>query len=36
MQRSIIINASQDNKKLSVKLSCTAFEVSCNNCNSNF
>jgi len=34
MQRSIIINASQDDKKLSIKLSCTAFKVFCNNCNS--
>jgi len=36
MQRSIIINALQNNKKLSVKLSYTAFEASCNNCNFNF
>ncbi len=34
MWRSIIINASQDDKKLSIKLSYTAFKVSCNNCNS--
>jgi len=36
MQRSVIINTSQDDKKLSVKLSCITFRVSCNNCNSNF
>ncbi len=34
MQRSVIINASQDDKKLSVKLSCTAFKASCNSYNS--
>ena len=34
MQRPITVNASQDDKKLSIKLSCTAFRVSCNNCNS--
>ncbi len=36
MQRSVTVNASQDDKKLSIKLSHTAFEVSCNNCNSDF
>ncbi len=35
MQRSIIINVLQDDKKLSVKLSYTIFEVSYNSCNSN-
>jgi len=34
MWRSITINALQDDKKLSVKLSYTAFEASYNNCNS--
>ncbi len=34
MWRSITVSISQDNKKLSVKLSCTTFKVSCNNCNS--
>ncbi len=34
MQKSVIINASQNNKKLSVKLNCTAFEASCNSYNS--
>ncbi len=36
MWESVIINALQDDKKLSVKLSCTAFRASCNNCNSDF
>jgi len=36
MWKSIIINTLQDNKKLSVKLSCTAFRASCNNYNFNF
>ncbi len=34
MQKSVTVSASQDDKKLSVKLSCTAFKASCNNCNS--
>ncbi len=34
MQRSVIINVLQDNKRVSVELSCTAFKVSCNSCNS--
>jgi len=34
MQKPITVNASQDNKKLSVKLSYTAFKMSCNNHNS--
>ncbi len=33
MWRSIIVNVSQDDKKLSVELSCTAFRASYNNCN---
>ncbi len=33
MWESVIINTLQDNKKLSIELSCTAFEASCNNCN---
>ncbi len=34
MQRPITVNALQDNKKLSVKLSCIAFKVFYNSCNS--
>ncbi len=34
MQRSVIINALQDNNELSVKLNYIAFKVSCNSCNS--
>ncbi len=34
MWRSIIINASQDDKRLSVKSSCIAFKASCNSHNS--
>ncbi len=34
MQRSVIINALQDDKKFSVKLDYTAFRASCNNYNS--
>jgi len=33
MQELIIINASQNDKKLSVKLDYIAFEAFCNNCN---
>ncbi len=35
MQRPITVNVLQDKKRLSVELSCTAFEVSYNSCNSN-
>ncbi len=31
MQKSVTVNTLQDNKKLSVKLSCTVFKVSYNN-----
>ncbi len=34
MWRSVIVSTSQDDKRLSVELDCTAFEVSCNSCNS--
>jgi len=34
MQRSIIVNVSQDDNELSVKSDYTAFEMSCNSCNS--
>ena len=34
MQRPIIINALQDDKKLFVKLDCITFKASYNNCNS--
>ncbi len=30
MQKSVTVNASQNDKKLSVKLNCIAFKVSCN------
>ncbi len=36
MQRSIIINTLQDNKKLSIKLNYIAFKASCNSCNFDF
>ncbi len=34
MQKSVTVNALQNDKKLSVKLSYTAFEASCNSHNS--
>ncbi len=34
MQKSIIVNALQNNKKLSVKLNCTAFKAFYNSFNS--
>ncbi len=34
MWRSVTVNTLQNNKKLSVKLSYTAFKASYNNCNS--
>ncbi len=34
MWKSITVNALQDDKKLSVELSCTAFKVLCNSYNS--
>ncbi len=36
MWKSITVNALQDDKKLSIELSCIAFKVFCNNCNFNF
>ncbi len=36
MQESVTVNALQDNKKLSVKLSYTAFRASCNSYNFDF
>ncbi len=34
MQRSVTVSVSQNDKKLSVKLSCTTFKVFYNSCNS--